>query len=420
MAVSNMWRRKLRTFLTVLAVVIGATLIALMVSISSGLQDFIINQFGTVLPEETIYVSSSPSDSSLVLSLSRHDSPQEITDTGTAVAGPFTTEDLQNLRDLPGVDRVDFAVYVSALYIQPEGSDRIYSVTLNPLPEYAARLRGLLAGDYFADDAAGQCLLPYDYLELFGWSDAQEAVGKQVTIAVGKSNAYDLQSANFTFTVAGVMKKATSSDVILPLADGLEMEHYYTGDPLRDTEEQPGSSLEVRVEDASQVDAIAQTIRDMGFGAITPGQVLDRINSVFNVIQIGLAAFGIIALVVAAIGIINTLMMSIHERTREIGVMKAVGARKSTIRAMFTVEGSILGFMGGVLGAGIAFVAGQALNIIGARTFLSDYPGFEMSIFTPNLVLIVVAITTGISLLAGLYPANQAARMDPVDALRYE
>jgi putative ABC transport system permease protein len=202
MSVSNLWRRKLRTFLTVLAVVIGATLIALMVSVSSGLQDFIINQFGTIVPDETIYISSSPGNTaSLIMSMSGRSSPEEITDTGTAIPEPFTTGDLQNLRDIPGVERVDFTVYVSALYIQPESSDRMYTVTLDALPEYAARLRGLLAGDYFADDATGQCLLPYDYLKLFGWSDAQEAVGKQVTITVGKSNAYDPQTTGFTFTV---------------------------------------------------------------------------------------------------------------------------------------------------------------------------------------------------------------------------
>jgi putative ABC transport system permease protein len=148
--------------------------------------------------------------------------------------------------------------------------------------------------------------------------------------------------------------------------------------------------------------------------------MLAEINSIFSVIQIGLSTFGIIALIVASIGIINTLMMSIYERTREIGVMKAVGATRGTIRLLFTMEGAALGFIGGVVGVALGYVAGQLLNIIGSYTFLSDYPAFEMSVFSIDMVLMVIAITTVISLLAGLYPANRAAKLDAVEALRYE
>ncbi len=168
------------------------------------------------------------------------------------------------------------------------------------------------------------------------------------------------------------------------------------------------------------VERVAQEIKDMGFNAITPSQILDEINNVFSIIQIGLSAFGIIALVVAAIGIINTLIMAIYERTREIGVMKAVGATKGTIRLLFTIEGGALGFLGGVIGVGLGFILGQMLNFIGSRTFLSDFPTFQISVFSPWLILGIIGLTTAISLLAGLYPANRAARLDPVEALRYE
>jgi len=113
-------------------------------------------------------------------------------------------------------------------------------------------------------------------------------------------------------------------------------------------------------------------------------------------------------------------MMAIHERTREIGIMKAIGATKGTIRILFTLEGGFLGLAGGVIGVILSILFGELLNLIGANTFLADFPGFKLSVFSPQLILGVIALTTVISLLAGLYPANRAAGLDPVDSLRYE
>jgi putative ABC transport system permease protein len=189
MSLSNLWRRKLRTFLTILAVVIGATLVALMESLGTGLQDFIVNQFGTIVPEEAIYASSDSSDTTMTFVLGNTaQSPSEIMSVDSALQQAFTSEDLQKLKEIPGVERVDFTVYPSALYIQTADSARMFTVTLNSLPEYAVQLHQLLAGNYFGDADTGQCILPYNYVELFGWSNAESAIGQQIVITVGKSN----------------------------------------------------------------------------------------------------------------------------------------------------------------------------------------------------------------------------------------
>ena len=420
MAFANLWRRKLRTFLTVLAVIIGATLVALMVSIGSGLQGFIVNQFGLMVPQNTVYVSS-VKNADFSMGGNARSGPRRISTTETVIPKPFTAEDLQRLAAIPGVERVDFNVNAPALFIRPAESQDMFSVNANAVPRYVAAVRPLLAGGYFSDDAAGQCVLAYDYLAAFGWGDAASAIGRQVVIEVGRQKAYDTSTKDFTFTVVGVLTSGSTTDsVLIPLADGENMGRFYQDNALAYTDQQPGFSLQLEAASASEVSAIAQAVKDMNFSATTPAEILKQINSVFSVIQIGLAAFGIIALVVAAIGIINTLIMAIYERTREIGVMKATGATRGTIRALFTVEGGALGLLGGVAGVLLAIFLGQALNFIGARTFLSSYPGFKMSVFSPLLILGVVALTTVISLLAGLGPANRAARLDPVDALRYE
>jgi putative ABC transport system permease protein len=416
MAFYNLWRRKMRTFLTILAVVIGATLVALMVSIGSGLQNFIVNQFGMFMPADSMIVSSA---SNLTAAMATGNGPQDVS--VKVVQQPFTAQDLQNIKAIPGVAQVDFRISVPAQYIQAAGSEKMFTVTANAVPKYVASLRGLLAGSYFDDNAQGQIILVYDYLAVFGFPDAASAIGKQVSIHVGKQNAYDTETKDFTFTVVGVLKKTSSAaEVLIPIADGQTMARYYRNDPAYYSDQEPGFSLQLKTQNTSQVDTVAKAIKELGFSAVTPAQILAQINKTFKVIQIVLAAFGVIALIVAAIGIINTLIMAIYERTREIGVMKAVGATRGAIRALFTVEGGVLGFLGGVVGVLLAVIFGQALNFIAARTFLSSYPGFTISVFSPWLLLGVIALTTAIALIAGLAPANRAAKLDPVDSLRYE
>jgi putative ABC transport system permease protein len=411
----NLWRKKFRTFLTVLAVVIGAVLIALMTSIGTGLQRFIVDQFGLMVPQDalTVYASNS--------SFNYNDTPYEITDTTEVVVRAFTAEDMENLLAIDGVERVDYRVGVTALYVSPEGSDKKYSISINSAPGYEIEMMTLVAGDYFDENASGKCLVSYDYLEAFGWQNAEDAIGKEITITVGKSNAYDTETMDYSFTISGViLKTMNSTQIVLPMGDTIEMARYYRSNPELYSPEQPGTTLQVKVTDVESVDRVAQVIRDEGFSTITPAEILTEINSIFSIIQIGLSAFGVIALIVASIGIINTLMMSIYERTREIGVMKAVGATRGTIRLLFTMEGAALGLIGGVTGVGIGYAVGKLLNIIGSHTFLSDYPDFEMSVFSIEMVLLVIGVTTVISLLAGLYPANRAAKLDAVEALRYE
>ncbi|AKG53812.1 hypothetical protein DGWBC_1159 [Dehalogenimonas sp. WBC-2] len=417
MAFSNLWRRKLRTALTVAAVVIGATLISLVVSLGTGLQSFVVGQFGLSFPDTAVIASSSPDADSFM----GGGGPQEINTSETTIITPFTAADVDKLKAIPGVERVDYLVSVSARYVKPDDSEKIYTVNVSGVAAYEADIRPLFQGSSFSDSDRGVALIAYNYLDAFGWPDDESVIGRQVTVNVGKQIAYNFASQDYTFTIVGIIdKQVSSAELLIPQADAIEMARYYQDNPLRYSESQPGYVLQIKTTDPSQTAAVAQAVRDLGFSATTPDDILAQINSVFSVIQIGLSAFGIIALIVAAIGIINTLLMAIHERTREIGVMKAVGATRGNIRSLFTMEGAALGFFGGAIGGGLALLLGQAINYIGARTFLSDYPGFELTAFSAWLIPGVIALTTVVSLLAGLYPANKAAMLDPVEALRYE
>jgi len=133
-----------------------------------------------------------------------------------------------------------------------------------------------------------------------------------------------------------------------------------------------------------------------------------------------LNAFAVIALLAAGFGIVNTLLMSVQERTREIGLMKAMGMSGGRIYALFSVEAVFIGFLGSAIGALGAMGAGAVANVILAETVIADLQGLEVLIFAPIPMLTVVLLVMGIAFLAGTIPARRAARQNPITALRYE
>jgi putative ABC transport system permease protein len=230
------------------------------------------------------------------------------------------------------------------------------------------------------------------------------------------------EGQDYGFEIIGVFQESIlSTEVSVPMEDGVEMARYFNEDDQAYTEEDMGFALSVHVDDPDRVDAVSRAIEDLGgYAAETPEETAGSLAKGFQVIQAVLSVFGLIALAVASLGIVNTLIMAIYERTREIGVMKAVGASKGTIRLLFTVEAGSIGFWGGVVGVAVAWIVGQVINLISQLTFLRDYKDFDISAFPLWLVLAVIALSTGVALLAGLLPANRAAGLDPIEALRYE
>jgi putative ABC transport system permease protein len=133
-----------------------------------------------------------------------------------------------------------------------------------------------------------------------------------------------------------------------------------------------------------------------------------------------LNAFAVIALVAAGFGIVNTLLMSVQERTREIGLMKAMGMGGGRIYALFSAEAVFIGFLGSLIGAAAAIGVGTAANGLLGASFLADLEGLQVLRFEVLPVATIVAIVMGIAFLAGTLPARRAARQNPIDALRYE
>jgi len=141
----------------------------------------------------------------------------------------------------------------------------------------------------------------------------------------------------------------------------------------------------------------------------------------FNYIRYALLIFGIMAFTIAFLGMINTLVVSLLERTREIGLMKIIGMKRNEVRALFITESMFIGFIGGVLGIVFGYVAGYVVSFIVYLFSMSRGVGYIQISFIPlSLIILVILTTTLLGFFTGLYPAKRAVKMDPLDALRYE
>jgi len=179
--------------------------------------------------------------------------------------------------------------------------------------------------------------------------------------------------------------------------------------------------LYVKTDNSDNTKGVAEEIKKIGFETITAEDIIAMFTRVAYIIALVLGAIGAISLGVATIGIINTMVMAIMERTREIGVMRACGARKKTVRRLFMFEAASLGFLGGVIGILLGIVISKIANFFINKLLLSQNMAGENVISLPLwLILATIFITTFLGLLSGLYPAHRAARLNPVEALRYE
>ena len=180
-------------------------------------------------------------------------------------------------------------------------------------------------------------------------------------------------------------------------------------------------TLTVRVRRASEVVAVEKKIKALGFSTFSLVDASNNIRLVFAVFDAFLGVFGSLALVVASLGIINTLVMAILERRREIGVLKALGASDRDVRQIFFAEAGVMGLLGGCFGVLIGWLIGRAITV-GTNIYLHGrgFPSIEISAVPWWMVGGAIGFSIAVSLAAGLYPASRAARLNPVEALRYE
>ncbi len=251
-----------------------------------------------------------------------------------------------------------------------------------------------------------------------------DILGKKGEIIVTRRNLEgEEETKSFRVRIIGIIEEQGTQadyDVYIPLEMAVDITEWQTMQSNL-LKWQGYGTLIVLVADADAVNDITMQITDMGYLAFSFKQIIEGINQVFIILEIVLLAIGAVALIVAALGIINTMLMSILERTREIGIMKVVGASNRDVTRIFLMEALAIGFIGGIMGIILAFLVANGIDIV-VGLYISQQGGTAESIVVMPVWLVIFALGFAmfVGLVSGVFPARKAALLSPVEALRHE
>lgn len=407
----NLSRSKLRTFLTVSAIFVGAFTLTLTTALGSGAQQYLDRQLGNVSAPGVFYVMPKAETGFGTNEVKEYD-PQKVSAANQFVA-TLSPADITKLRDVDGVEKVKPYYSISGAYMTRGGDAKKYVATGYTV--YTDFSLDLAAGRLLNSNDRDKIILPDNYLEPLNFDTAGEAIGQKITVAY-------LDIAQKTIerqlTVVGVMKKSfvTQADIyiddstakLIAEAQGQNMRFmaaavkFANGDPAKEADQK-------------------KLLTDAGnYDAISLKEQIKTITTIISAITMALNIVGAIALFAASFGIINTLLMSVYERTQEVGLMKALGMARRKVFALFAVEAVLVGLWGSVIAVAVGYGVSKLVTQWASTSFLKDFEGFELLVVTPLNAVFVVTLIMLIAFLAGTLPALKASRLNPIEALRSE
>jgi len=390
MALSNLRYKKLRTALTVAGVVIGIGSIVFLVSLGLGLQNLVTKRVVSSDSVRTIEVTSPDAnlvklDSKAVGQISRF--------------GNFTS--VTKIYSFPAKISADAALTDSVVY----GVDGDYTEVAIPQK---------LAGDFPRSLGPSDIVIGNSLLQPLNINAAKNAIGKQIEVSMIvpdlQSSAKASKTITKQYTIRGVIESGAGTDIYVG-------QQVFVDAGLRSYEQ-----VKLVAKDQSSVGGIRKQIEALGLSTTSPIDTLQQINQLFIFFNFILAGFGSIGMLIAVLGMLNTLTISLLERTQEIGLIVSLGGTETDIKKLFVSESLILSIMGGVLGLVLAFGGGKlidfGLNSLAARQGLTER--FSMFSLPFTLIAAVVAFMIVVGLAVVYVPARRAARINPITALRRE
>lgn len=405
-----------RTILTSLAIGVGAFTIALAMAAGNGGRAYLDGVVSGAGDMRTIQVYAKQD------SRGEDDAPKKVGESNgdetKSTLKTLSVSDREKIAAIDGVEKVLPIFGVNPYAVQANGSDK-YEATMTV--QYDATAIDLTAGKLGDNNeiAPGHLVLPHKYVSAFGFQNAESAIGKTVTATF--INASD-EPFTHDFVVQAVDAEPTS-----PLA-------YYQnefrisntdGEAIAKAQQPTGQpesyySLMVTAKQGVNVNDLKKSILATGgtYDAQTFAEMRSSIMQMVNIVQYGLMGFGLLAIIASVFGIINTQYISVLERTQQIGLMKALGARRKDIGRLFRYEAAWIGFFGGVIGVLLAYLVTLFNPMI--DTALKLEAGTELLKMDWLMSAVLVVALMLVAIISGWFPSRKAAKLDPIEALRTE
>lgn len=419
---SNLLKTKGRSLLTINAILIGTFSLALTLGVNTGVNDYISKQLNlidsknqaTISFPENFGVSSVFSE----FEIKKYDPDARVT-ASNEFFKYFTEDEIESISSLKSVKKIIPYISLAIDFIQSESEEKFEFSAIN---QGGFNLDLISGREVSSESEDYEINLAYEYINVLGFDSAQKAVGETVNLAISsqvtkdqttvKAKIVGVRNISLLHRGESVVNQKLANEILNINEDGLPenlKENYFL--------------LYVTVDDNyifNNMYKFKQELETLGFMALTIQDEFKVIRQIVNAITAVLTLFGSISLLSASFGIINTLYMSVQDRTREIGLMKALGMTRFKIFMLFNIEALLIGITGGGAGVILAYIIGEVLNEYVKKHFLAGLEGFNLIQFNGIDIFIVMIIILVISFIASALPANKAAKLNPIDSLKYE